>query len=93
MPVRSWRTGYGPSGGYQFSHETVSGILVYTKSVESNFQSESIEFVHGLRLKVVTYDLYEHVYGHGLGLTKIYRGKRIASVALAPANIRALAWY
>ena len=83
---RSWRTGYGgssTSGGYQYSYETASGMLVYTKSVEMNF-SVSYEMVHGLRLKVIRYELYEHMWGHGLGLHKLYRGLRIESVGLAP---------
>ena len=93
MPVQSWRTGYGPSGGFAFSHETVAGILVYTKSVETNRQTISVEFVHGLRLKVVVYELYEYVWGHGLGLTKVFRGKRVELVGLAPVNRPPLEWY
>jgi hypothetical protein len=86
MPVRSWRTGYGPSGGYQFSHEDFrTGALVYTKSVEINHREMTFYLVPGLRLKVEVYELWEHVWAHGLGLTKIYRGLRTESVGFAPA--------
>ena len=94
--VRSWRTGYGPGGGYSFSHETESGVLVYTKSEETNHQTMGVDFLEGIggmRLKIVTYDLYEHVWGHGLGITKIYRGNRIQFVGLAPGRSPPREWF
>ena len=82
--MRSWRTGYGPSGGYAFSHETMEGILVYTKSVEIHHREITVYLCPGLRLKAEVYELYEHIWGHGLGLTKTYRGLRTEWVRFAP---------
>ena len=96
MSLGSWRTGYGassPSGGYAFSHETPTGVLVYSKSVEKNKQTVGVDFLKGLRLKFVFIELWEHYYGHGLGLIKIPRGDRILFVGVAPANHPPLQWY
>ena len=96
MPARSYRTGYGgPCGGYAYSHtlSKVYGILVYTKSVEMNFSTVSYETVYGLRLKVTRYELYEHIWGHGLGLHKVSRGLRVESVEVAPQYYPPLSRY
>ena len=93
MPVRSWRTGYGPSGGFAFSHETADGILVYSKSVEHGHHFSFVEFVPGLRLKMRVYHLTEWIWGHGLGLIKIPRGQRIEFVGVAPEFRPPLDWY
>ena len=93
MPVRSWRTGYGPRGGFSLSHETPDGILVYTRSVEHNHHQYSVEFGPGLRLQFKVYQLTEWVWGHGIGLTKIERGMRYEFVGLSPQHIPVLEWY
>ena len=53
----------------------------------------SVEFVHGFRLKFQVYELREWIWGHGIGLCKIDRGKRIQFVGLAPQAKPPLQWY